>query len=137
MGRRSTELNTIGLVVNPAAGKDIRRLVAHGSVFGNREKINYTIRILLGFDQITTSPIKLIYMPDPYELIETVIDEVGKSLKNIEFEKAPITVFGDEADTTHFAQYISKKPNVSALVVLGGAGTDSSFSSITSPGFPI
>ena len=124
MGRRSTELNTIGLVVNPAAGKDIRRLVAHGSVFGNREKVNYTIRILLGFDQITTAPIKLIYMPDPYELIETVIDEVGKSLKNIEFEKAPITVFGDEADTTHFAQYISKKPNVSALVVLGGDGTN-------------
>ncbi|NLJ49454.1 MAG: hypothetical protein GX428_07710 [Candidatus Atribacteria bacterium] len=117
-------MNTIGLVVNPAAGKDIRRLVAYGSVFGNREKINYTIRILLGFDQITTVPVKLVYMPDPYELVETVIDEIGKSLKNIQFEKAPIPVFGDEADTTHFTQYIAKEPNVSALIVLGGDGTN-------------
>ncbi|NLJ38436.1 MAG: hypothetical protein GX432_06710 [Candidatus Atribacteria bacterium] len=117
-------MNTIGLVVNPAAGKDIRRLVAHGSVFGNREKINYTIRILLGFEQITTVPIKLVYMPDPYELVETVIDEIGKSLKNIQFEKAPIPIFGDEADTTHFTQYIAKDPKVSALVVLGGDGTN-------------
>ena len=39
------------------------------------------------FDQITTAPIKLIYMPDPYELIETVIDEVGKSLKTLSLRK--------------------------------------------------
>src|SRR5690349_24031837 len=29
---------TIGLIANPASGKDIRRLVAHGSVFDNEEK---------------------------------------------------------------------------------------------------
>ncbi len=63
-------------------------------------------------------------MPDPYELVETVIDEIGKSLKNIQFEKAPIPIFGDEADTTHFTQYIAKDPKVSALVVLGGDGTN-------------
>ncbi len=31
---------TVGVIANPAAGKDIRRLVAHGSVFDNNEKIN-------------------------------------------------------------------------------------------------
>ncbi len=63
-------------------------------------------------------------MPDPYELVEAVIEEIGKSLKNVEFEKAPITVFGDEADTTNFTQYITNKRSVSALVILGGDGTN-------------
>ena len=29
---------SIGVVANPASGKDVRRLVARASVFGNREK---------------------------------------------------------------------------------------------------
>jgi hypothetical protein len=50
-------------------------------------------------------------MPDPYELVETVIDEIGKSLKKyFSLKKHQIPVFGDEADTTHFTQYIAKEP---------------------------
>jgi len=124
VGRRFIELNTIGLVVNPAAGKDIRRLVAHGSVFGNREKMNYTIRILLGLDQITSSRVNVYFMPDPYELIDTVIAEIGPSLRNISFQKASIPVFGDEADTIHYTQFAVNEQKVSALIVLGGDGTN-------------
>lgn len=29
---------TVGIISNPASGKDIRRLVAHGSVFDNNKK---------------------------------------------------------------------------------------------------
>jgi len=93
-------------------------------VFGNREKIGYAIRILLGFDQITTTPVNVIFMPDPYELVETVIDEIGGALKNLVFQKAPIPVFGDEADTIHFTQSVVDEQGISALVVLGGDGTN-------------
>jgi hypothetical protein len=33
-------MSRVGIIANPAAGKDIRRLVAHGSTFDNNEKIN-------------------------------------------------------------------------------------------------
>jgi len=32
-------LKPIGIIPNPASGKDIRRLVAYGSVFDNNEKV--------------------------------------------------------------------------------------------------
>ncbi|MHB9090146.1 MAG: ATP-NAD kinase, partial [Chloroflexota bacterium] len=41
---------TVGIIANPASGRDIRRLVAHGSVFSNNEKVNIVRRILLGLD---------------------------------------------------------------------------------------
>ncbi|HEY8875633.1 MAG TPA: hypothetical protein VIM32_03140 [Desulfosporosinus sp.] len=37
-----------GIIANPASGKDIRRLVAHATVFDNQEKVNLIRRILLG-----------------------------------------------------------------------------------------
>ena len=43
---------TVGIIANPASGKDIRRLVAHASVFDNNEKINIVRRVLLGLDAV-------------------------------------------------------------------------------------
>ncbi|HEY5871002.1 MAG TPA: ATP-NAD kinase, partial [Candidatus Tectomicrobia bacterium] len=40
----------VGIIANPSSGKDIRRLVAHGSVFNNNEKVNIVRRVLLGLD---------------------------------------------------------------------------------------
>ena len=33
-------MSSVGIIANPASGKDIRRLVAHGTVFDNDEKVN-------------------------------------------------------------------------------------------------
>ncbi|MFP3897468.1 MAG: hypothetical protein ACLFV5_11625 [Anaerolineales bacterium] len=38
----------VGLIANPAAGKDMRRLVAHASTVGNQSKIGSIRRILVG-----------------------------------------------------------------------------------------
>jgi hypothetical protein len=35
----------VGIIANPASGRDIRRLVAHGSVFDNQEKIHIIRRV--------------------------------------------------------------------------------------------
>jgi TPP-dependent pyruvate/acetoin dehydrogenase alpha subunit len=36
-------LKPVGIIANPASGKDNRRLVAYGSVFDNNEKVNIGI----------------------------------------------------------------------------------------------
>ena len=45
-------MRPVGIIANPASGKDIRRLVAYGSVFGNMEKINIIKRLLIGLDSV-------------------------------------------------------------------------------------
>ena len=36
----STRQGTVGIIVNPSSGRDIRRLLSRASVFPNGEKIN-------------------------------------------------------------------------------------------------
>ena len=122
MDRRFTELNKIGLVVNPAAGKDIRRLIAYGSVFGNQEKVNYTLRLLRGIESVVSEPVEVMYMPDPYDLVGSVEDDFPSG--KIIFHRAPIPVFGDEVDTLNFTDWAVNEEKVDALVVAGGDGAN-------------
>jgi len=109
-------------VVNPAAGKDIRRLVAYGSVFGNQEKVNYTLRLLRGIESVVSGPVEVVYMPDPYDLVGSVEDDFPSG--KIVFHRAPIPVFGDEVDTLNFTDWAVNEEKVDALVVVGGDGTN-------------
>ena len=63
-----TERTLVGIIANPASGKDIRRLVAHGSTFDNNEKINIVRRVLLGLDAAGVSEVA--YLPDTYGIVE-------------------------------------------------------------------
>ena len=38
----------VGVIANPASGRDIRRLVAGASVFGNADKAGMVFRLLSG-----------------------------------------------------------------------------------------
>ncbi len=114
---------TLGLVVNPASGKDIRRLVANGAVFGNREKINYAVRLLRGLESSLSFPASVVYMPDPYELIDTAASECSHALHRVSLNRAPITVFGDETDTERFTSWAVEE-GARAIVVVGGDGTN-------------
>ena len=55
---------TVGIIANPASGRDIRRLVAHGSVFDNAEKVNIVRRILLALNKLDID--KVYIMPDSF-----------------------------------------------------------------------
>src|SRR5215469_7813535 len=39
---------TVGVIANPASGRDIRRLTSHPSVFPTAEKANMVVRLLAG-----------------------------------------------------------------------------------------
>ncbi len=49
-------MSLVGIIANPASGKDIRRLVAFGSVFGNQEKVRIVRRVLLGLAAVGRKP---------------------------------------------------------------------------------
>src|SRR5918998_1265194 len=63
-----TDTTLVGIIANPASGKDIRRLVAHGSAFDNNEKINIVRRMPLGLDAAGVREVA--YLPDAYGIVE-------------------------------------------------------------------
>ena len=73
-----------GIVANPASGKDIRRLVAHASVFGNDEKVNIVRRVLVGLEAAGVGLV--LYMPDPNALVPRAAEEIelGAELRAVE-----------------------------------------------------
>jgi len=52
----------VGIIANPASGRDIRRLVAHGTVFDNNEKTAIVRRVLLGLEAVGIR--RVAYMPE-------------------------------------------------------------------------
>ncbi len=52
----------VGIIANPASGRDIRRLVAYGTVFDNNEKMAIVRRVLLGLEAVGITQVA--YMPE-------------------------------------------------------------------------
>ena len=55
-------MSIVGIIANPAAGKDIRRLVAHGRFVPNNEKVNILRRVLAGLAGASVE--RVVMMPD-------------------------------------------------------------------------
>ena len=45
-------MKPVGIIANPASGKDIRRMIASGTTVTNQEKQNIIIRILRAMDAL-------------------------------------------------------------------------------------
>jgi len=111
-------MNTVGLIVNPKAGKDIRRIVSYGRFTTDEEKLNIVARILTG---LTDSGVdRVLAMPDTIGLIKAAIN---KSNKTIPVEILDIPAFGIEEDTA-LATKIMVESGVGCIVSLGGDGTN-------------
>lgn len=109
---------TVGIIANPASGKDIRRLVAHGSVFDNDEKVSIVRRVLLGLEAVGVERVWI--MPDSF----------GIGLKALDPLKLKMDVSLLEMRRT-FSQEDSRlaakkmvEDGVRCLVTLGGDGTN-------------
>ncbi len=108
----------VGIVANPASGKDIRRLVAHGSVFDNNEKSNILQRILLALDALQVDQVSI--MPDYYGLAERALSGLKLRLKASVLE---MPVLGNEDDSTEAGRRF-KELGAGSIIVLGGDGTN-------------
>lgn len=119
--RRCT-LISIGIIANPASGKDIRRLVSHATVIDNNEKINIVERIVLGAQALGVE--RIFMMPDSYNMGYRVEDKLN-SCDELKCEINVINMykFDGMEDTVKAAEYM-EQVNVGCIVVLGGDGTN-------------
>ena len=108
----------VGIIANPSAGKDIRRLISQSRFVSNQEKVNIVRRVIEGLSGVGIQEVVL--MPDygriSQEAASTASDDIS-----VRFLEMP--VFNSELDTIRAAKTM-KEEGVSAIVTLGGDGTN-------------
>ena len=108
----------VGIIANPASGKDIRRLVALGSSVDNNEKINIVRRVLRGLDAMGVA--RVAYLPDGYGIVE----RAGSTLDlRLAVEPLPMATFGVPSDSEEAARRLADL-GAGAIITLGGDGTN-------------
>ena len=108
----------VGIVANPAASRDIRRLVAQGRVVPDWEKVNIVRRALLGLQSVGVD--RVLAMPDSSHLVQRAADDPHLS---VEVELLRMTALFNEGDTVRAAAAMADE-GVNCVITLGGDGTN-------------
>lgn len=117
---------TVGVIANPASGRDIRRLTTHASVFPTAEKANMVVRLLAGLGAMGVE--RVLTLRDKTGIATLLMRALDthravaphERWPEVEFVDLPIT--DSVADTQAGAAYMHRM-EVSLIVVLGGDGT--------------
>ena len=108
----------VGIIANPSASKDIRRLVAQGRVVPDWEKVNTLRRVLLGLEAVGIQ--NVVAMRDSSHLVERAREDPKLSL---ELRMLDMPTMYSEGDTVRAAALMHRQ-EVGCLVTLGGDGTN-------------
>ena len=114
-----TSNSKVGIIANPASGKDIRRLVAYGTVFDNFEKLNIVQRLILGVQSAGVD--EILIMPDSFHFGRKAVSKIGKldvlvSILDMSFNAT-------QDDSTKAGRLLTEE-NAGCIIVLGGDGTN-------------
>lgn len=114
-------MGSIGLLANPASGKDVRRLVARASVFDNQEKRAIIRRALVGAR--AAGGRQIVYHNDAHGICSQAIAESGEGL-----DATPVdaTQMGTVLDTISAARAM-REQGCDVVITLGGDGTNRAF----------
>jgi predicted polyphosphate/ATP-dependent NAD kinase len=113
-----SQAGTVGLIVNPAAGRDIRRLVGAASVMPHHEKAAILRRVLRGLDAAGIETVR--FLPDGAGIVDAAADVPGLRLR---LEALPIRPQGFAGDSIEAARLLAAG-GAAAIVTLGGDGTN-------------
>lgn len=114
-------MSSVGIIANPASGKDIRRIIASGMVVTNQEKANIIIRMIMGMDAFGVDDIYI--MPDSTHIGERVIAEVTPDLKRIRLHMLEMPyILGTFKDSKRATEQMVAM-GLDCIMVLGGDGT--------------
>jgi predicted polyphosphate/ATP-dependent NAD kinase len=124
--RALTDPVSVGVIANPASGRDIRRLVSAASVFDNAEKGNMVHRVMAGLG--ATGVERILMMPAGAGVGETLQRRLtGGSAHGTDqpmpaLELVEMRMTDSAADTAEAVRRMVAE-GVRAIVVLGGDGT--------------
>ena len=114
-------MSKVGIIANPASGKDIRRLVSHATLVSNSEKVDIVKRLILGLD--ATGVEEILIMPDYYGLGARAMEELGRGDLSSRVTIIDFDIQGTQDDSIKAAQWMEKR-RVDCIITLGGDGTN-------------
>jgi predicted polyphosphate/ATP-dependent NAD kinase len=109
---------TVGIIANPAAGRDIRRLVAQGRVVSDQEKANILRRVFAGLTALGIS--RVMVMPERVGLARIAAEDTAGKLEVTYADMRP----GWSSDDSTTAAGLMRDAGVRCIVTLGGDGTN-------------
>jgi predicted polyphosphate/ATP-dependent NAD kinase len=118
----------VGIVANPASGRDIRRLVAGASVSGNADKAAIVLRVLAG---LGAAGVRDALMMPAYDGLWAALERQLHARGTSEdhgaallpaLEPVPMPLTGTAADSVRAVE-LMRDAGASVIVVLGGDGT--------------
>jgi len=109
------DVSTVGVIINPHAGKDIRRLVSAAGQTSDAVKIGIVRRVVVG--ALEQGAERVLLSSDTHQLAERAVEGLDGP---IEFVESPLT--GSHLDTIAAARSMWKE-QAGAIIALGGDGT--------------
>ena len=113
----------MGIIANPAAGKDIRRLVAHATMVDNQGKISILRRVLVGLGAAGVREVRI--MPDAYGLGIRALEGLREGQRRQPVPAVTVltmSVTGRAGDSAEAARLL-RQAGAGCIIVLGGDGT--------------
>lgn len=114
-------MNTVGIIANPASGKDIRRIVGNAITVDNQQKLSIVKRIIVA---LTASGVeRILIMPEQFGFGKRALgdfanrDEVQRAVEILE-----MYVDGLPEETVQAAERMVEE-GADCIIVLGGDGT--------------
>jgi predicted polyphosphate/ATP-dependent NAD kinase len=113
-------MSKVGIIANPAAGKDIRRLVAHATVMDNVKKTDIVRRAILALD--STGVDEILIMPDYDNLGYRALDGIHHRLR-CQASIMDMAILGNQEDSIRAARLMNEL-GVGCIITVGGDGTN-------------
>ena len=110
-------MSHLGVIINPAAGRDIRRLTGGATVVDNHAKLRVAECVLAGLTVVSDPP-DVTLMPDDSGIAANAAESAPE---NVSADLLDISPTGRATDTRRAAERF--QANADALIVLGGDGT--------------
>jgi hypothetical protein len=108
----------VGIVANPASGRDVRRRLSNAAPSTIHEKVTIVRRVAIG--AVEAGATRLVVLPDPHGICRRAFSTLDLGVEIVEVE-VPKTY--DERESILVAQAM-RDDGVGAVVVLGGDGTN-------------
>lgn len=112
---------SIGIIANPASGKDIRRLVSYATTIDNYEKVNIVKRVVLAAQSMGID--EIFFMPDTFQMGRLVMADLERDRRlTAKCTVLDIPLTASLNDTTLAASEMERM-GAGCCIVLGGDGT--------------
>ncbi len=114
-------MSKVGIIANPAAGTDIRRLVTYASIIDNVKKTDIVRRVILALN--STGVDEILIMPDYCGLGDRALDSVRQHGLRCRAYIVDMPIIGGPEDSIRGARLMNEQ-GVDCIITVGGDGTN-------------